>query len=217
MAATLHYVFDPLCGWCYGAAPLARAASRVPGLAIELHGGGLWPEPTILPEATRRYIEQADARLAQISGQPLGDKYRTELLFDRDLVLDSQPTTRAVLAAQQLQDQGLEMLEAIQHAHYVEGRHVVRETVLSELAAEIGLDPDAFASACMLADPAAHIAATRELMRRIGAQGFPTFVLESGGRWRGIEHNRFHRDPDGFARALLAAIAQPASSTATGT
>ena len=24
---TLHYVYDPLCGWCYGAAPLLEAAA----------------------------------------------------------------------------------------------------------------------------------------------------------------------------------------------
>ncbi|MEG1327174.1 MAG: DsbA family protein, partial [Janthinobacterium sp.] len=27
---TLHYIFDPLCGWCYGAAPLVEAARAVP-------------------------------------------------------------------------------------------------------------------------------------------------------------------------------------------
>ena len=39
---TLHYVYDPLCGWCYGAAPLLRAAAGIPGLRIALHAGGLW-------------------------------------------------------------------------------------------------------------------------------------------------------------------------------
>ena len=27
MSATLHYVYDPLCGWCYGAEPLVWAAA----------------------------------------------------------------------------------------------------------------------------------------------------------------------------------------------
>ncbi|WP_375381790.1 hypothetical protein [uncultured Sphingomonas sp.] len=36
----LHYVYDPLCGWCYAAEPLVRAAvtARIP---VVLHGGGL--------------------------------------------------------------------------------------------------------------------------------------------------------------------------------
>ncbi len=31
----LHYIYDPLCGWCYGAAPLVQAARGISGLTIE--------------------------------------------------------------------------------------------------------------------------------------------------------------------------------------
>lgn len=31
--ATLHYIHDPLCGWCYGAAPLVKAARQEFGSA----------------------------------------------------------------------------------------------------------------------------------------------------------------------------------------
>ncbi len=212
MTHTLHYIFDPLCGWCYGAEPLAVAAAEVPGLALQLHGGGLWPEPTVLPEETRQYIEQADGRLAEISGQPLGEKYRSDLLFDPKLVLDSTPVTKAVLAAESLAQAGLAMLGAIQHAHYVDGRHVVRRDVLIELATSLGLDPSSFAEAFDAADADAHIAETRALMSRVGARGFPTFVLEIDGRLHGIDHNRFHRNAAGFAAAIAAAIAPAASA-----
>ncbi len=39
MTIRLHYIHDPLCGWCYAAAPLAEAAAAVPGVEIVLHGG----------------------------------------------------------------------------------------------------------------------------------------------------------------------------------
>jgi putative protein-disulfide isomerase len=99
MTATLHYIYDPLCGWCYGAEPLVRAAQGIPGLALEMHAGGLWPQATHLPEATRRYIQQADARIAAMSGQPFGSAYLEGLLLDSTMVLDSRPTIAAVLAA----------------------------------------------------------------------------------------------------------------------
>lgn len=44
--ATLHYIFDPLCGWCYGAAPLVEAARTVPGLAVASTAAACWPAPT---------------------------------------------------------------------------------------------------------------------------------------------------------------------------
>ena len=43
--AVLHYLYDPLCGWCYGAEPLVDAARSVQGLEVRLHAGGLWPVP----------------------------------------------------------------------------------------------------------------------------------------------------------------------------
>ena len=75
MNAVLHYIYDPLCGWCYGAEPLVWAAAKVDGLALRMHAGGLWPQPTRLPNQTRRYIAQADARVGQMSGQPYGEPY----------------------------------------------------------------------------------------------------------------------------------------------
>src|SRR6187402_871027 len=102
MNAVLHYIYDPLCGWCYGAEPLVWAASKVDGLALRMHAGGLWPQPTRLPEHMRRYIQQADARVGQMSGQPYGEPYLNGLLLDPELVLESRPVIAAVLAAQAL-------------------------------------------------------------------------------------------------------------------
>lgn len=212
MTATLHYIYDPLCGWCYGAQPLAHAAAGVRDLTLALHGGGLWQEPTTLPDDMRNYISQADARLAQISGQPLGEPYRKELLFDPELVLDSKPTISAVLAAEELADKGLAMLQCIQRAHYVEGRHVVRADVLKDLAAELEIESAAFTRAFHEVDANAHIAETRKLMQRIGAAGFPTFILEVNGQWLGVEHNQFQRNAPGFAAWLQAAVNDSANA-----
>lgn len=38
----LHYVYDPLCGWCYGIAPLIEVVSNAFPNSIKLHGGGLF-------------------------------------------------------------------------------------------------------------------------------------------------------------------------------
>src|SRR5512139_3377044 len=141
MNATLHYLYDPLCGWCYGAEPLAKAAEGVVGLELELHAGALWLEPTQLPEHMRRYIRQADARIAQISGQPFGDAYLNHLLLDPTLVLESRPVVAAVLAAHRLDPTNtLPMLRGIQHAHYEQGQHVVQEATLLDVARNVGLD-----------------------------------------------------------------------------
>ena len=212
MTPVLHYIYDPLCGWCYGAEPLAWAAASVDGLEVEMHAGNLFPSPTRLPESMRRYIQQADARVAKLSGQPYGEAYLGGLLHDPALVLHSPPAIAAVLAARQLDaTKGLAMLKAIQHAHYERGLHVIGPDVLDMLAAEIGLDRAAFAAARSSAPVAAHIERSRQLMEAVGAQGFPTFVLQNGNDWYPVPHSRFASSPAQFRDWLgtqVAALAQ---------
>jgi putative protein-disulfide isomerase len=203
MNATLHYLYDPLCGWCYGAEPLVKAAEHMVGLNLRLHAGALWPEPTQLPASMRLYIQQADARIAQMSGQPFGEPYLNGLLMDPTLVLDSRPVVAAVLAAQQLDPtKMLPMLRGIQHAHYEQGRHVVQEATLVDIAKSIGLDATAFAAALRSVPVDRHIAESREFMSNIGAKGFPTFVLQVGDDWLGVPHGRFAAAPGKFAEWL---------------
>lgn len=207
MATVLHYIYDPLCGWCYGAEPLVLAAQRVAGLELRLHAGGLFPEPTRLPEDMRRYIREADARVGQLTGQPYGKAYLEELLGDPNLVLHSRPPIAAVLAAEALAPgRAFEMVRAIQHAHWEEGRHVVRPAVLSDLAAGLGFERDAFDAALAGAPVDAHIAETQRLMGAVGARGFPTFVLEVDGQRLGVPHHRFASSPPAFAAWLRETI-----------
>ena len=208
MNATLHFIYDPLCGWCYCAEPLVNAAEKVPGLAIRLHGGGLWPEPTRLPAETRQYIRQMDERAARISGQPYGKAYLEGLLPDPTMTLESRPTTAAVLAAEAIAGRGLAMLRGIQHAHYERGLKVVEDDVLRQIAGEIGLDPATFERERTQVNVGEHITNTQRFMQQIGAGGFPAFVLEAGGQWFAVPHQRFASDPAGFAAWLSQAVGQ---------
>ena len=59
----LHYIYDPLCGWCYAAGPLIEAAANA-GVLISLHGGGLFGSPTRVDTAKRNYMRQSDGHIA---------------------------------------------------------------------------------------------------------------------------------------------------------
>jgi putative protein-disulfide isomerase len=203
MSGILHYIYDPLCGWCYGAEPLVVAAAGTEGIELCLHAGGLWPEPTTLPEDMRRYIRDADARVASISGQPYGSAYLSGLLLDPTMVLDSLPPIAAILAAQSIvPEKALPMLRAIQRAHYVEGRRVVEHNVLLDIAVECGLDREEIDAGMRKAPTERHIADTRRLMHQVGSGGFPTFVLEKERRFSGVPHQRYASDAAAFSRWL---------------
>lgn len=210
--ATLHYVFDPLCGWCYAAAPLIEAARSVPALSIEFHGGGMLTgsnRRAITPE-WRVYVMPHDHRIAQLSGQPFGAAYFDGLLNDTGAMLDSAPPLTAVLAAEAEAGRGLDMIERVQRAHYVEGRRIAEAAVLRELAAELGLDAAAFSDTFdfLAGEPTQrHIDDSRRWLARAGGQGFPTLALATAdGRLTPLDTGRYLGRPEAWAAQLDALI-----------
>jgi len=220
--ATLHYIFDPMCGWCYAAAPLVDAARSVPGLKVEFHGGGMMTganRRAISPQ-WREYVMPHDRRIAELTGQPFGEAYFEGLLRDNGAVMDSEPPTTAILAAEALRPGGgLDMTHRLQRAHYVEGRRVADTDVLGAVAVELGFDAEAFASTfARLSGEATsqHIAASRQLLQRTGGQGFPTFVLmQPDGRASRVDIGPWLGRADEWKAQLATFVAPSQSAAAT--
>lgn len=193
---TLHYIYDPLCGWCYGAAPLVQAARGIDGLAIALHGGGMMTAGNRQPvtDALRRYVMPHDERIAGLTGQVFGPDYFEGLLRDSGAVFDSAPPTTAILAAQALDGRGLDMLQRLQRAHYVQGRRIADPAELRRLAEDIGQDGAAFQGAYDATTGDAtdrHIAQSRALLERLRGSGFPTLALDRDGAFSVLEPGRY--------------------------
>jgi putative protein-disulfide isomerase len=183
-AGVLHYIHDPLCGWCYGAAPLVRSAREV--IPVVAHGGGMMAggRRQVVNEQLRGYVMQHDRRIANLTGQSFGEAYFNGLLRDPTAVFDSEPPTTAMLAADDLEGAGLDLLVRMQKAHYVEGRKIAQESVLTELAVEIGLPAKGFGEAFRAkrgAPTQEHFSQSIALLHRLGGNGFPTFALEKHG------------------------------------
>jgi len=211
MNATLHVVHDPLCGWCYAAAPLIDAASRLPALRVQLHGGGMLvgERRLRLTPAWRAYVMPHDQRIAQLTGQPFGAAYTDGLLQDDTVVLDSAPPTTAILAAQALGLSGLAMLHRLQQAHFVEGQRIAEPAVQRALATGLGLDEAAFADQldALAGEPTeAHFTQSRSLLDWLGGQGFPTLALEHAGRWTPLPVGQHLGRPAAFVATLQAAL-----------
>lgn len=203
--AVLHCFVDPLCAWCHGAAPLVEAARPV--LHVQWHAGGLRIGPMAQPvsDAWQAMSMQHDARIAQITGQPFGTAYTEGLLNDRSAVLDSEPPITAMLAADELGGRGLDMLLQLQRAHYVDGLHIASEAVLVSLAGQLGLPGERFRKTLrQLSGPMVqrHMQAGRGLMEKLGAPGYPSFVVEAGGQFKRLTTGAYLGRPTEFAEHL---------------
>lgn len=207
---TLHYVYDPLCGWCYGAAPLLEAAARIPGLKIALHAGGLWLGERRQPMGTalRDYVRPHDERIQALTGQPFGQNYFDELLLKDGLLLDSEPPIRAILAVSALGGDGLAMLHRIQQSHYLDGQWVGALAHLTALALEQGITAAAFEQAYQNVNLSAHLTESQGWLRRLGGQGYPTLGLMQRDRLVSLPVSPYLGDPAAFTDYLAAQLRQ---------
>lgn len=208
----LHYIYDPLCGWCYGAKPLVQAAQQV--LPVIAHAGGMMSganRQRVSPQL-RDYVMPHDRRIAEYTGQPFGEAYFEGLLRDHSAVFDSTPPIAAVMAAEAIDGRGLQMLGCLQTAHYVEGRRIADESVLFDVAAQMGYAQTTFVTVFKSVDPQTQVKASRALLARLGGQGFPTLALEQDGQFTLIDISPWLGKPQAFADWLGQALVSDESA-----
>ncbi len=176
--ARLWYFADPMCSWCWGFAPVVRAlrAAYRDRLDVTLVLGGLRPGTTaaLAADARTEILHHWRAVHAR-TGQP----FRFEGALPEGFIYDTEPASRAVVAAGALRPQGmLDFFETVQEAFYAAGRDVTREDVLAALAADQGIGTCEFIE--RFRSPSARDETGRhfELARRAGVNGFPTTALE---------------------------------------
>ena len=124
MKTTVTYLFDPLCGWCYGASPMIQKLSQQSSLRLELAPTGLFAGANgrALNAEFAQYAWSNDLRIGKMTGQVFSEQYRSDVLGKSGSRLDSATATLA-LTAVSLTDPAreIETLKLIQEARYVHG------------------------------------------------------------------------------------------------
>lgn len=210
---TVTYLFDPLCGWCYAAAPVLARLQATPGVQVVLAPTGLFAGAGARPMDAQfaAYAWSNDQRIAQLTGQPFSQAYREQVLGQQAGRFDSGPATLALTAVAQTEPaRELEALHAFQLARYVDGRDTTAPTVLADVLSALGLH----AAAALVREPTdalraamlQRVAAARADMQALGAQGVPQLAVGdvATGRRRVLGSQALHGNFD----ALLQQVAQ---------
>lgn len=208
----ISYLFDPLCGWCYGATPALERLGAQEDFSIDLVPSGLFAGEGAFPmnAAFAAHAWEADQRIAKLSGQCFSDEYRANVLEGSASKVDSGAATLALTAVRlSAPEREFETLKAIQRARYVEGRDNGDAAVIGEVLSGLGL-ADAAArfdaqDEELLAANGARIAEGRAEMRRYGVSGVPTLIVHTGQGGKLASSSMLYGDPDALAAALRAA------------
>ena len=181
MQNALIYVHDPMCSWCWGfEPPRARLFAALEGrLEIYRLLGGLAPDSAVpMAEDMRYALEQTWQRIQQVVP---GTEFNYDFWRDCEPRRSTYPANRAVIAARRQGDEYDPMMtNRIQRAYYLEARNPSDNETLVDLAADIGLDAERFASE--LVDDATEQTLQEEIQnaRSMGINGFPSLALVSG-------------------------------------
>lgn len=176
--ATLIYVGDPMCSWCWGFAPEIEAlASEYP---VQVVVGGLRPGPMAQPLEDRMagFLSHHWDEIAGRTGQP----FDTSFLDRRDgWMYDTEPAAIAVTQMREVSPEDtLDYFTDIQAAFYARGEDVTRFEVLAELAESHGVDRDEFFAALETDEAKKRAWNDFSRARNWGISGFPTLVGELG-------------------------------------
>ncbi len=180
----LYYLFDTLCGWCYGVKPaLETVASQYP---VELTPTGLFFRSGRVMDADfAQYAWGNDERIERLTGQAFSTAYRENVLQGGGQ-FDSQNSLLALTAVREITpEREISVLGALQTARYVDGRDNADWGVIIDVLKSQGLGD----VVPKLHDPQteqtllARINFGQQLTQRLGVSGVPQLVLERDGRF----------------------------------
>jgi putative protein-disulfide isomerase len=205
---TLQYLFDPLCGWCYGASATVAELAQHPAIDLQPLATGLFSGRGARPmEGFAAQAWQHDQRIAQLSGRSFSEAYRRGVLGARGAMLDSSIATLAVTTvSMEAPERVIEALKAIQEARYVEGKDVTSAKVVAEILSGLGLTRSA-ALVVEPDEPLLHLLQERTTqahatMAKFHVQGVPALIVGTGDAARPMDASALYSGP----KTMLAAL-----------
>jgi putative protein-disulfide isomerase len=208
---SIRYLMDPLCGWCYGAAPALQKLRKVQGVQLEIAPTGLFAGAgsRAMDADFAAYASSNDERIERMTGQRFTQRYRSQVL-DAGGRFDSGPATLALTAVQlTAPEREFDALGAIQQARYVDGLDTSSLATLADVLR--GLQLDAAAQRLQQADEALVVANRERMasaqrdMQQFGAQGVPSLVLTRPRGRRLLRGNALYGSLEGLLAEVHAA------------
>ncbi len=179
----IYYLFDPLCGWCYGASATLQKINEI--YPAELLPTGLFYQSGRKMDADfARYAWSNDQRIEKLTGQPFSQAY-LENVLQGEGEFDSANSLLALTAVQQIApEKELAVLAALQAARYVEGLDNADLAVIEQVLHKLNLSQ----AVPLLSEQSTQIALAKriqfgqQLANHCGVQGVPQLIVEKGER-----------------------------------
>lgn len=176
------YVYDPLCGWCYGFSPVISQLQDLYAdkATFEVIAGGMVRGDRVGPLSDiAEYLQEAYKTVEETTGVQFGQPYLDELFGDADMIMDSEPGCLAQTVINQYKpDQAIAFASAIQKAIYSQGMPPDNQEKIIDLLVAHGIEREVAHNA--FSDNTLYQKMINGFSRSEGmdVRGFPTLLLE---------------------------------------
>lgn len=194
--ATLYYVYDPMCSWCWGYHDTWEKLQVLLNeqfadiLEIQSVLGGLAPDSNEpMADDLKEMLQKTWGRIHE----QLGTEFNFDFWTNCQPKRSTYPACRAVLVAR---EQGLEkqMYHAIQQGYYLHAQNPSELTTLTEFARQIGLDEQDFKSRIESDVINQQLMDEISMARQLPIEGFPSLVLSVNGEKHAIQLHYLHAE-----------------------
>ncbi len=196
MSKEIIYIYDALCGWCYGFGPVVQQLNKKYGAEIPFNtlSGGMITGSRVAPLANMAaYIEQAHTRVEELTGVKFGAAFLQGRLKDPICLSDSEPPAIALAVFKSfLPELSVDFAHDIQRSFYWEGQDLNELPTYLSLLSKYHLDESEFAARFVSPAFKASVLAEFAQLQHWGVTGFPELVYRDGDQLRALA--RGYRD-----------------------
>jgi putative protein-disulfide isomerase len=179
----LIYIFDPICGWCYGFTPVIQALQQeyAGKMDFEILSGGMLTGDNRRPASTMHaYILQAHTRVEETTGVKFGEAFLHQYLASQEIMDSVKPSIALTVFKQYQPDKAIDFAHDMQVALNYDGISLNGDAIYEQLAAKYGIPSTAFIE--KMQEESNRYATQQEFqqVQQWGITGFPAAILDTG-------------------------------------
>jgi len=181
------YVYDALCGWCYGFSPVITQFENKyeESLIFEVISGGMVTGSRIGPIGeVASYISWAYKDVEKATGVKFGSEFLNKTLKKGDAIFTSIPSAIALSVFKDLHPKNsIQFASELQKAIYFDGIEPENLEAYGQISAKFGLDAKLFV--LKMKDPLFKKLAEDDFKKsaELNVSGFPTIFIEINGTY----------------------------------
>ncbi len=179
------YVFDALCGWCYGFSPVITRLFEEfsPHVDFLVLSGGMIKDKDIGPiKRFSFFIRKNIEKVENTTGIKFGENFIRENLNKGDGIFTSITPAKALAAFRLINPNGMIPFScAIQKAIYYDGIRINEPEAYAKYAMEQGVDSSIFLGKMQSTEVSQIIENEFKMVAGMGVKSYPALVLHKAG------------------------------------